>query len=160
MKIDELILQSAKLKNRVELNAYKNLKAELQKMLTAKNAPEYSDSLFVQVAAKYAKTLEDAIAQFENGGRKDLSKEYKAELDVIKKLIPEEATPSDIMLALTEYAGKYDLLVWVDENNPNLFKKPAIPKRELNSTMKYLKERFPTTDGKKLMGVLKEYIVG
>ena len=59
--IDNLIYESMKSGNKTELNAYKNIKTELWKVLTAKNAPKYSESIYLQVIAKYAKTLEDAI---------------------------------------------------------------------------------------------------
>lgn len=159
MKIDELILKASKSKNRVELNAYKNLKAELQKVLTTKNTPEYSDSLFVQTAAKYAKSLEDAIQQFQQADRKDLVKEYQSELDVIKELVPQEATPSEIMLAIYDYCGKREMMGWVDPNNHNLFQEARIPKKEMGGVMKHLKSVFPTTDGKKLMEIVKTYVV-
>lgn len=158
-KADELILEALKKKDRKALEAYKNLKAELQKVLTAKNAPEYSESVFIQTTAKYCKTLSDAIQQFKDGGRNDLAKEYQSELDILSPLVPPPATPSDIMMALYDWAGKHDFLEWVDPNNHNLFQKPAIPKKEMGNAMKVLKEKFPTTDGKYLSEKLREFIV-
>ena len=39
--IDNLIYESMKSGNKIELNAYKNIKTELWKVLTAKNDPKY-----------------------------------------------------------------------------------------------------------------------
>ena len=55
MKIDELIKQAFAEKNKAKQNAYKNVKAELQKVLTAKNAPEYSEEVFIKTVSKYMK---------------------------------------------------------------------------------------------------------
>lgn len=158
-KADELILEAFKKKDKKALEAYKNLKTELQKALTAKNAPEYSEAVFVQVAAKYCKSLTDAIQQFKDGGRKDLAKEYEAELNILSPLVPPQATPSDIMIALYDWAGKHDFLEWVDPNNHNLFQTPRIPKKEMGNAMKALKSQFPTTDGKYLSGQLNQFII-
>ena len=51
MDIDGLIKNATLSRDKVALNAYKNIKTELQKVLTAKNAPEYSEALFIQVTA-------------------------------------------------------------------------------------------------------------
>ena len=40
-RVDQLIKEALLSKDKIALNAYKNLKSELQKVLTAKNAPEY-----------------------------------------------------------------------------------------------------------------------
>ena len=87
--IDNLIYESMKSGNKTELNAYKNIKTELWKVLTAKNAPKYSESIYLQVIAKYAKTLEDAILQFSEAHREDLVAEYTSELEVVRMLLPE-----------------------------------------------------------------------
>ena len=88
MKINDLIKEAYKAHDNVALNAYRNIKSELQKVLTAKNAPEYSDELFLQIISKYAKKLEDSISQFSEALRDDLISEYTSELEVVKKLLP------------------------------------------------------------------------
>lgn len=158
-KVDELILEAFKKKDKKALEAYKNLKAELQKVLTAKKAPEYSEALFVQVAAKYCKSLQDAIQQFEDGGRADLANEYYAEMKILSLLVPPSATPSEIILALYEWAGQHNCLDWVDPNNHNLSQTPKIPKKEMGNVMKAMKVKFPTTDGKYLSQQITEFIV-
>ena len=60
-RVDQLIKEALLSKDKIALNAYKNLKTELQKVLTAKNAPEYSEALFMQVTAKYAKSVTDTF---------------------------------------------------------------------------------------------------
>ncbi len=165
LDIDYLIKNATLSKDKVALNAYKNIKTELQKVLTAKNAPEYSESLFIQVAAKYAKSLEDAILQFSEAHRDDLVASYTSELEVVKKLLPEPVNESQIM---------YELIQWAKNNLENFSSEPEydaeigaviprmniqIPKKEMGTAIKYLKSKFPTADGKMISDIVKKYIV-
>ena len=166
--IDNLIYESMKSGNKTELNAYKNIKTELWKVLTAKNAPRYSESIYLQVIAKYAKTLEDAILQFSEAHREDLVAEYTSELEVVRKLLPEPVNESEIC---------FELANWMIEHGYNFHKKSTsvlkdnkisktdfeefdpIPKKEMGTAIKYLKSKFPTANGKMISEIVKKYIV-
>lgn len=149
--IDEYIKQAIKSKNKTELDAYKNLKTELQKVLTAKNAPEYSETLFMQITAKYTKSLEDAILQFSEAHRDDLVASYTSELEVVKKLLPEPVNASQI---------RSELLVWAKSNHEmGQSLKIMISKKEMGAAIKYLKSKFPTADGKMISEIVKEYLI-
>lgn len=154
MDIDSLIKNATLSRDKVALNAYKNIKTELQKVLTAKNAPEYSEALLIQVIAKYAKSLEDAILQFSEAHRDDLVSEYTSELGVVKKLLPEPVNASQIYSELCDYCLKNNLaegdkfcITW------------KISKKEMGTVIKYLKSKFPTADGKMISEIVKKYIV-
>lgn len=156
MNIDSLIKNATLSRDKVALNAYKNIKTELQKVLTAKNAPKYSEALLIQVTAKYAKSLEDAILQFSEARRDDLVADYTSELEVVKKLLPEPVKAEDI---------EYHLYNWADELNyysgEILEDKMgiAIPKKEMGKAIKFLKSKFPTADGKMISEIVKKYTV-
>lgn len=154
--IDTLIKNATLSRDKVALNAYKNIKTELQKVLTAKNAPEYSEALFIQVTAKYAKKLEESISQFSEAHRDDLVSEYTSELEVVKKLLPEPVTARQI------YSELYYLSIekgWVNTSPFTSNTAPHIPKKEMGTVIKYLKSKFPTADGKIISDVVKTYIV-
>ena len=164
-RVDQLIKEALLSKDKIALNAYKNLKSELQKVLTAKNAPEYSEALFIQVAAKYAKSLEDAISQFSEARRDDLVASYTRELEVVKKLLPEPVNELQIYSELASWAKHntdfptallYDSTKTVKEIlEDNL----RISKKEMGTVIKYLKSKFPTADGKMISDIVKKYIV-
>lgn len=157
-RVDQLIKEALLSKDKIALNAYKNLKTELQKVLTAKNAPEYSETLFMQVTAKYAKSLEDAIKQFSEAHRDDLVSEYTSELEVVKKLLPEPVNESDIYdLFEDERLSKNYLYKFWEDDGENLYIK--IPKKEMGTVIKYLKSKFPTVDGKMISDIVKKYVV-
>lgn len=167
-KIDQLIKEALLAKDKIALNAYKNLKTELQKVLTAKNAPEYSEALFIQVAAKYAKSLEDAILQFSEAHRDDLVTEYTSELEVVKKLLPEPINEQQICYFIENDENFFDKF-WVtveDENNEEYrnggegnHMEIQIPKKEMGTAIKYLKSIFPTADGKIISEIVKRYVI-
>lgn len=148
--IHTLIKNATLSKDRVALNAYKNIKSELQKVLTAKNAPEYSEALFMQVITKYAKSLEDAIKQFSEAHRDDLVSEYTSELEVVKKLLPEPVSASEIYESLSYWAEKNHYI------NDEIAYEIQIPKKEMGVAIKYLKKEFPTADGKMISEIVKK----
>lgn len=158
INIDELIKQAMKSRNKTELQAYQNLKAEIQKFKTAKNAKPYDEVAELTIISKYCKSLEDAIKQFSEAHRDDLVASYTAEWDVLKKLLPAPVTISEVMLVLWEWAGQNEFLEQVNEN-PNNFQVPKIPKKEMGNAIKHLKSKFPTADGKMISEIVKKYLV-
>lgn len=158
INIDELIKQAMKSKNSDELRAYKNLKAEIQLLKTAKNAKPYDEAAEIQLISKMCKRLEEDIRGFSEAHRKDLESECRSELEVLKKLLPEPVGPSEIMLGLWEWAGQNNFLVPFNEN-PNNFSQPKIPKKEMGNAIKHLKSKFPQADGKMISNIVKEYII-
>lgn len=158
ININELIKNAMKSKNQVELRAYKNLKAEIQILQTAKNAKPYDEAAEIQLISKMCKKLEDSILDFSKAHREDLAAEYREELEVLKKLLPEPVKQSDIMLVLWEWASQNKYLVQFNEN-PNNFSEPKIPKKEMGNAIKYLKSEFPQADGKIISNIVKEYLV-
>ncbi len=155
INIDELIKQAMKSKNKTELEAYKNIKVEIQKNQTAKGAKPLTDESQLQIISKYAKSLEDAIKQFSEAHRDDLVAEYTSEWEVVKKLLPEPVNESQIYSELCEWQIKMAF-----ENDWKVdLDKPIIPKKEMGTAIKYLKSKFPTADGKMISEIVKSYLV-
>ena len=158
-RVDQLIKEALLSKDKIALNAYKNLKSELQKALTAKNAPEYSEALFIQVTTKYAKSLEDAILQFSEAHRDDLVSSYTDELEVVKNLLPEPVTAEDIDSFIEndeEFFEQYYITKFIGDNDETIMVH-QIPKKDMGKAIKYLKSKFPTADGKLISTIVKEY---
>lgn len=158
--VNQLIKEALLAKDKIALNAYKNLKTELQKVLTAKNAPEYSEALFMQVIAKYAKSLEDAISQFSEAHRDDLVANYTSELEVVKKLLPEPVNELQIYSAINEWeflSGHFPAISTAIHHIDSVAF--PIPKKEMGAVIKYVKSKLPTADGKMISDIVKKYIV-
>lgn len=158
INIDSLITQAMKSKNKTELKAYKNIKVEIQKNQTAKNAKPLTDESQITIISKYAKSLEDAIKQFSEAHRDDLVSEYTSELEVVKKLLPEPVNELQIYSELSE---------WCRENNFTQRFQTAIgyeehliiPKKKMGDAIKHLKSKFPQADGKMISEIVKKYLI-
>ena len=158
LDINELITSSMKSGDKVALRAYKNLKAEIQKVKTAKNAKPYTDAAEIQLISKMCKNLEDAILDFSKAHREDLVSDYTSELEVLKKLLPEPVNESQICSELSEwcrenhFTQRFQTAIGYEEYL-------VIPKKEMGNAIKYLKSKFPQADGKLISSIVKKYVV-
>lgn len=158
INIDELIKTSMKSKNQVELRAYKNLKAEIQTFKTAKNAKPYDEAAEIQLISKMCKKLEDGILGFSEAGREDLVLEYRDELMILKKLLPEPVNESQVCSELSEwcrenhFTRRFQTAIGYEEHL-------VIPKKEMGNAIKFLKSKFSQADGKLISTIVKSFVV-
>ena len=144
--------------DKVALRAYKNLKAEIQKVKTAKNAKPYTDAAEIQLISKMCKNLEDAILDFSKAHRDDLVSDYTSELEVLKKLLPEPVNESQICSELSEwcrenhFTQRFQTAIGYEEYL-------VIPKKEMGNVIKHLKSKFPQADGKLISSIVKKYVI-
>lgn len=155
LDINEIIKSSMKSGDKVALRAYKNLKAEIQKVKTAKNAKPYTDAAEIQLISKMCKNLEDAILDFSKAHREDLVSDYTSELEVLKKLLPEPVNESQICSFVEEYCLNNNF-VGNTEVQENIIQ---IPKKEMGKVIKVVKETYPQADGKLISSIVKKYVV-
>lgn len=148
--INNLIKTAMKAGDKVSLNAYKNLKAEIQVFKTAKNAKPYTEAVEIQIVSKMCKKLEDAIENFSKAHREDLVSDYTNELDVLRKLLPEPVDESQICSFIEHWCLKEHLI------NDEYF--PTIPKNIMGKAIKCVKEQYPQVDGKTISQLVKKYI--
>ena len=144
-----------KLGDKVALRAYKNLKAEIQRVKTAKNAKPYTDAAEIQLISKMCKNLEDAILDFSKAHREDLVSDYTSELEVLKKLLPEPVNESQICSFVEEYCLNNNF-VGNTEAQENIIQ---IPKKEMGKVIKVVKETYPQADGKVISSIVKKYVI-
>lgn len=145
-----------KAKNQVELRAYKNLKAEIQTFKTAKNAKPYDEIAEISIIKKYCEKLEKSILSFSEAHREDLVSEYRDELEVLRKLLPEPVGEREICSFIgndQEYFSQFED-EYLNEKG-EIVKGIQIPKKEMGNAIKYLKSKFPQADGKLISGIVK-----
>ena len=141
--------------DKVALRAYKNLKTEIQKVKTAKNAKPYTDAAEIQLISKMCKNLEDAILDFSKAHREDLVSDYTSELEVLKKLLPEPVNESQICSFVEKYCLNNNF-VESAEAQENIIQ---IPKKEMGKVIKVVKETYPQADGKLISSIVKKYVI-
>lgn len=166
LNINTLIKNATLSHDKVALNAYKNLKAEFQKIQTSKNYKgEWTEQLELQTINKYAKSLEDAILQFSEARRDDLVAEYTSELEVVKKLLPEPVDALQICSELSKwcvennFCSEIEEFIIMPEGTKSSGRTLKLPKKEMGNAIKYLKSKFPIADGKMISEIVKKYIV-
>lgn len=155
LDINELIKSSMKSGDKVALRAYKNLKAEIQKVKTAKNAKPYTDAAEIQLISKMCKNLEEAILDFSKAHREDLVADYTSELEVLKKLLPEPVNEPQICSFIEKYCLNNNF-VESTEAQENIVQ---IPKKEMGKVIKAVKETYPQADGKLISSIVKKYVI-
>ena len=60
------------------------------KQFEVDNRKEIDDAGIASILAKQVKMRKDALADFEKAGRTDLAESYQAEIDILKKYLPEQ----------------------------------------------------------------------
>ena len=153
LNIDELIKESLKNKKTSELKVYRNLKADIMAFKTQKNAPTYDEAAELKIIQKYVTKMEDAEKQYSQAGREDLASECRDELEVLRKLLPEPVTASEIYEELRYWAEKNHYI------NEEIASEIQIPKKEMGVVIKYIKSKLPTADGKMISEIVKENLV-
>ena len=154
LNVDDLIKESMKSRNQTELRAYKNLKAEIQAFKTAKNAKLYDEAAEISIIKKYCEKLEKSILSFSEAHREDLVAEYSDELEVLRKLLPDPLTESDIEYILYNWADEENFMDYSGSDLPEI----KIPKKEMGRAIKYLKSKFPQADGKVISEIVKRFV--
>mgnify|MGYP003548914056 FL=1 len=149
INIDELIKESLKNKKATELKVYRILKADIMTFKTQKNAPVYDEAAELKIIQKYVTKMEDAEKQYSQAGREDLASECRDELEVLRKLLPEPVTASEIYEELRYWAEKNHYL------NEEIASEIQIPKKEMGVVIKYIKSKLPTADGKMISEIIK-----
>jgi len=120
MSVEQKLLDDLKaaMKVRDELATavLRMLKSQLMLEKTKKGGEkELKDDTVLQVFASYAKKLVEAIEQFEKGGRDDLVTRHRAELEIVRRYLPEQAGADEIgsvieeTIAATGAVGMADL---------------------------------------------------
>lgn len=150
LNIDELIKESLKNKKTSELKVYRNLKADIMAFKTQKNAPTYDEAAELKIIQKYVTKMEDAEKQYSQAGREDLASECRDELEVLRKLLPEPVTASEIYEELRYWAEKNHYL------NEEIASEIKIPKKEMGVVIKHIKSKLLTADGKMISEIVKE----
>lgn len=157
LNIDLLIKNSMKSKNQEELRAYKNLKAEIQLLKTAKNAKPYDEAAEISLIRKMVDKLSVSITQFQKAHRQDLAFECMSEREILRKLLPEPVNESQIYSKLLEWC-RTNHLIQRFQTAVGYEECCLIPKKEMGNAIKHLKSKFPQADGKIISNIVKEYV--
>lgn len=94
-KIDSLIAEAMKNKDKVRLETLKLIKTTLVK--AQKDGVELTEASEGKLLQKMVKQSEDAIEQFRKGNRVDLAEEETKQLNIVKEFAPQEISDEEII---------------------------------------------------------------
>jgi len=115
-KLLDDLKDAMKRKDELATSVLRMLKSQLMLEKTKKGgSKDLSEETVQQIFAGYAKKLAEAKEQFEKGGRDDLATRHKAELEVVRRYLPEAASQEEInqvieeAIAVTGASGRSDM---------------------------------------------------
>lgn len=145
INIDELISQAIKEKDNIKTKVYRNIKAEILKYKTSKNAKPYDEAAEISILKKIQSQYNESIEAFIRGNRDDLAASEKAEVQILNSLIPK---PVELNFIEDEL-----LTILEDDGLSN------IPKAKMGYFINTLKGLFPYNNGKDISDIVKNYVV-
>lgn len=87
--------EAMKAKDEVKKNTISFARAAI-KQYEVDNREELDDEGIVAILSKQVKMRKDALADFEKAGRTDLANDYKAEIEILKRYLPEQMDEAKI----------------------------------------------------------------
>lgn len=145
LDIDLMIKNALKYGDKAKVNAYRNLKSKILLAKTAKNAKEYNDSVEIGIINKYVKELTEDANLYQEKGRTDLSQAYIDEANILSELLPKAPTNEEI---------ESFIKVFIKES----YNSESIDKSKMGITIKAVKSKFPSADGKVVSEIVRNFI--
>ena len=141
-KLLEDLKNSMKEKNIVRKNVIQMVRAAILQIEKDKGI-EVDDNKILEIIAKEVKTRNDSLEDFEKGGREDLVKQAKEEIEILSEYLPKQLTREEL---------REKLEVIVTEVGATTIK-------DMGKVMKVAKEQIGTAaDGRSINEVVKELL--
>lgn len=98
VQIDNDIKQAMRERQMERLTVLRNLKSALKNAAIEAGGLDVilEDAAALQVVRKEAKKLQDAIAQYESGGRPELAAKEQSELEVVRGYLPQPMSEEEV----------------------------------------------------------------
>ena len=101
LKEDMKTAMKARDEGKLALSVIRMVNAAIKQVEIDKHL-ELDDAGVLDILAKEMKTRKDSLAEFQKGGRQDLVNHVTAEMDVLKKYMPEEMGEDEIRKVVSE----------------------------------------------------------
>ena len=141
-KLLEDLKNSMKEKNIIRKNVIQMVRAAILQIEKDKGI-EVDDNKILEIIAKEVKTRNDSLGDFEKGGREDLVKQAKEEIEILSEYLPKQLTREEL---------REKLEVIVKEVGATTIK-------DMGKVMKVAKEQIgAAADGRSINEVVKEIL--
>lgn len=135
-RLSEEIKNAMKSGNKDRLNVFKMIKAEFQKVETAKgfNPEEFNEAKEIAILQKIQKVCTEERDFFKQAGR-DTS-ERDRQLQILESLMPEKVSTEKLIGAIQESGEPIEM-------------------KSMGKILKYVQQKYPTVTGKEVSETLK-----
>ena len=142
-KLMEDLKNSMKEKNNLRKNVVQMVRAAILQ-IEKDNGIEVDDNKILEIIAKEVKTRNDALVDFQKGGREDLVEQAKKEILVLSEYLPKQLTKEELKEKLTKIIADLG----------------ATSIKDMGAVMKEAKVQIGTAaDGRTINEVVKELLV-
>lgn len=141
INVDELISNARKEGNKIALKTLQLIKSEFSKVEHSGTKLDNVEQL--KILKRMKNQYEQAVEEFNKGGREDLVGEEEQELELICSLLPEQVDES----VVTKY---------IDELCNELGDKLSM--RDIKPILTKVQEKYPMVDGKLVSSIIKDQL--
>ena len=100
--------EAMKNKQKVRKDTISFVRAAIQQF-EVDNREEIDDAGIASILAKQVKMRKDALADFEKAGRTDLAESYQAEIDILKRYLPEQLSAEKLREVVASAAADLNI---------------------------------------------------
>lgn len=141
-KLLEDLKNAMKEKNTIRKNVVQMVRAAILQIEKDKGI-EVDDNKILEIIAKEVKTRNDALADFERGGREDLVQQAKEEITILSEYLPKQLSKEELTEKLTVIIKKLG----------------ATSIKDMGAVMKEAKSQIGTAaDGRTINEIVKELL--
>ena len=149
--IDGLIKESMKAKTRTRTEVLRAIKTAFLVHETQKNARPLDKATEIAIIKKLRDQRIDNDDQDRMAGRQDLYDIEMQESLILNEFLPEIPGEEQLRKGLFDLALIYKVQDKIDSI--------AIPKKDMGTIIKRMKDKFPAADGKQISDLVKSYVV-
>lgn len=143
-RIDSLIAEAMKSRERQKLDTLKLIKCELVK--AQKDGVELNDTSELKILKKMVAARNDAAEQYKSAGRSELAENELKEIEIINEFLPKEASKEEVETYTNQIIDSL-----INDNG-------SVSMRDMKTILGKVQEKYPTADGKLVSTVLKTKI--
>jgi len=96
-KINDDLKGAMKEKKTIKIETLRMLKAEIKNLAISKKGTSLEDKDVFQIISKQIKQHRDSIETFSKGGREDLAKKEKQELEILQSYLPKQLSKEEVV---------------------------------------------------------------
>ena len=108
-RLTEDFKEAMKAKDEVRKNTISLARAAIKQFEVDNRGTELDDEGVIAILSKQVKMRKDALADFEKAGRTDLAESYQAEIDILKKYLPEQLSAEKLREVIAGVAADLNI---------------------------------------------------